>query len=397
MRPVMSVPHGLAMATTHADALAEVCAVAAEHARDADESARFPVEAMDVMRRTRLLGLMVPGELGGGNGTVADLVDATIELGRADMSTAMIFAMHSQQVAALARYGNARLRAEVLTAVGAGEIYLASVTTEPGTGGHLFSSESVTGSAGGMLQLHRDAPIVTGGAFADGFLITVLTPGATAPTQVDLVYAARDQLALEVLGDWQPLGMRATHSVPMRLAGLIPGWQVVGGPAGFRVIASQVFAPLAHVGWSAAWLGTAAGALSRAVQHFRAPGRGQFDPGSELGLARLAAVRERIDVVHAMLRHALNVVEAGGDLSAPASQLLLNALKVRAADECFAAVHDLIELVGLRHGYLTGSAMGLERAFRDLRSASLNYGNDRLRLADGSLTLLDSGVHLARP
>jgi acyl-CoA dehydrogenase len=37
----------------------------------------------------------------------------------------------------------------------------------------------------------------------------------------------------------------------------------------------------------------------------------------------------------------------------------------------------------------------LERAFRDLRSASLNYGNDRLRRASGALALMDSEVHFA--
>jgi acyl-CoA dehydrogenase len=279
--------------------------------------------------------------------------------------------------------------------VAAGQIYLASVTTEPGKSGSILTSKSAVHYADGLWHLDRDAPIVTGGAFADGFLITALTPGATSPAQVDLVYAARDQLTVEVTGGWQPLGMRATHSIPMRLTGAVPEWQVLGERGGFHDMARQVFLPLTYLGWSAAWLGTAAGALSRVVQHFRTAGRGQLDPNSGLTLARLAGVRERLDVVHSLLRHTLEVVEAAQDVSAPPVQLLLNTLKARAADECFAAVHELIELVGLRHGYLSDSALFLERCFRDMRSASLNFGNDRLRLANGSLALLDAGVHLA--
>jgi acyl-CoA dehydrogenase len=379
----------------HAGALSEVAAVAAEHARETDAAARFPAEAMAAMRRTGLLGLMVPAELGGSDGDAADLVDATIELGRADMSVAMIFAMHCQQVAAVARYGCDKLRRETLPAVAAGDVYLASVTTEPGKGGHLLTSESVTHAANGMIQIDRDAPIVTGGTVADAFLITTLTPGATSPAQVDLIYASREQLTVRALGGWQPLGMRATHSIPMWLSGAVPDWQVVGEPGEFRAIAAQVFAPLAHLGWSAAWLGAAAGALSRVVRHLRGAGRGQLDLGSGITQARLASARERLDVTNSLLRHTLSVVRAGGDLSAPATQLLLNTLKTRAADETFAAVNELIELVGLRHGYLTGSELWLERAFRDLRSASLNLGNDRLRLDNGSLALLDSEVRLA--
>jgi alkylation response protein AidB-like acyl-CoA dehydrogenase len=72
--------------------------------------------------------------------------------------------------------------------------------------------------------------------------------------------------------------------------------------------------------------------------------------------------------------------------------MLLNALKITASEECHAAVQDLVDAVGLRHGYLKDSPTGLERALRDLRSASLNYSNDRLHLADGKLALLDPGV-----
>jgi acyl-CoA dehydrogenase len=145
---------------------------------------------------------------------------------------------------------------------------------------------------------------------------------------------------VSVLGGWDPLGMRATHSVPMRLTGAVPVTQIVGAPGGFRDIVTATFGPLAHLGWAAAWLGAA-------------------------------------------------------DLSAPPVRMLVNTLKVQAASQCFQAVDQLVEVVGLRHGYLRGSALGLERVFRDLRSASLNYADDRLRLANGVAVLLDPEVRLA--
>src|SRR5262249_45531577 len=148
---------------TTADPAALTCAVAEEHADEADRAARFPVEALAEMRRTGLLGLMAPAEHGGGGGTLGDLVDATIALGRADLSVALIFAMHCQQVVTLDRFGSDRLRAHVLPAVARGAAYLASVTTEPGKGGDLLTSESQARRLPGMLQIDREAPIVTGG------------------------------------------------------------------------------------------------------------------------------------------------------------------------------------------------------------------------------------------
>lgn len=359
-------------------ALEKVLTVTAEHAGRADVEAAFPVEALEALRDSGLLALPVTG-------SVRDVVDVTLRLGREDMSVAMIYAMHCQQAFALVRHAPA-----LVDRIRSGRVYLASVTTEKGKGGHLLSSESTVDWVDGSLSIDRDAPIVTGGVQADAFLITVLAPDATTPTQVSLVYADRSQLSsIEVRGGWDPLGMRATHSVPMRLAGVVPAAQVVGEPGGFRDVVAATFGPLAHIGWAAAWLGAASGAFSRVLGLVRGSGR-QFDPSSELLLARVARIRGRLDVVHALLQHTL-----GADFSVGAGQLLVNTLKVQAAEQCYAAVDEMIELVGLRHGYMRGSDLALERVFRDLRSASLNYGNDRLLLANGSLALLDRQVRLA--
>ena len=376
--------------------LADVLAVIRREAKVADETASFPGQALSALRASGLLGIVVPGQYGGLGGGLAGLVDVTMRLAREDLSVALIFAMHCQQAATMVRYASGDLRAELLPPLGRGELYLASVTTERGSGGSLLVSESPVTAGDGLLRIDREAPVVTGGTVADGFLITTLAAGATTPAQVSLVYARRDQLKLEVLGDWQPLGMRATASVPMRLSGEIPEHQVVGQAGDFRSIVTSVFGPIAHIGWSAAWLGAAAGALSRVVGQLREPGRrSAVDTRSELLLTRLARVRARLDAVHGLLRHTLGVIDAAQDMSVPPVQLLVNALKTQAAEQCFTAVHELVDQAGLRHGYLRDSPLYLERVFRDLRSASLNYSNDRIYLVNGALALLDQEVRLA--
>ncbi|MFI1966490.1 acyl-CoA dehydrogenase family protein [Streptomyces pathocidini] len=381
-----------------AERTARVAKVAEEHLARTDREAAFPVEALAEMRDSGLLGLLVPAAYGGLGGGPADLIEAGMALGRADTSVGMILAMHCQQAAAVVRYGSEPLRADLLPRIAAGQVYLASVTTEAGKGGHLLSAEAQLGeeAPGAALTVDRFAPIVTGGAHADGFLITMRSPGAVSENQVSLVYADRAQLDISGSGDWQPLGMRASHSLPLKLTGSVPAHQLLGGHGGFHEIAATVFGPLAHLGWSAVWLGTAAGALSRVLRLLRSPeSRGRFDITSELLLTRLSRARQRLDTVHALLRHTLAMVESDGDLTETRSQLLLNSLKITASEQCHAAVEDLIDAVGLRHGYLKDSPTRLELALRDLRSAALNYSNDRLHLADGRLALRDQGVHFA--
>ncbi|MEE1942751.1 acyl-CoA dehydrogenase family protein [Streptomyces sp. TRM 70361] len=375
--------------------LEQIRPVVREHAARTDRDASFPVEALEALRRSGLLGLLVPVRYGGLGGTTSDMLAVAGGLSRECVSVGMIYAMHCQQVAALTGHASEELRAALLPRVARGGLYMGSVTTEPGKGGHLLTSSSPLGGDASVLRLERTAPVVTGGAHADGFLVSMAAPDAASPNRVSLVYADRDQLEITVTGGWNPLGMRATHSVPMRLAGDIPARQVVGGPGGFRDIVLRTFAPLAHVGWAACWLGAADGALARVVRLLRAE-RDRRDLGSELLLRRLSRARQHLDTVHAVLRHATGVLEdPATDVTSPPVQLLLNAVKLTASEKCPAAVDELIELTGMFHGYLRDSPLALERTLRDLRSAPLNYSNDRLHAADGALVLMDRDVRHA--
>jgi acyl-CoA dehydrogenase len=87
--------------------------------------------------------------------------------------------------------------------------------------------------------------------------------------------------------------------------------------------------------------------------------------------------------------------DRGLSLDAAHTQIHLNTIKVVAAERTFSAVDRMVQLAGMSLGYRRDAAIPLERVFRDLRSASLNYSNDRLLIATGGLTVMDRGVRLA--
>src|SRR5947207_3157754 len=64
-----------------------VAAVAARHADAVDREARFPREAIATLRSERLLGIMVPPDLGGEEASISDVVDVCYMLGRGCAST----------------------------------------------------------------------------------------------------------------------------------------------------------------------------------------------------------------------------------------------------------------------------------------------------------------------
>ena len=369
------------------------------HARTVDVEGRFPVESMKVLRESGLMGLLVPVAFGGLDGDVADLAAIAAELAGGCVSTALVWAMHCQQVDVLVRHAGPELREDLLPKIAAGGVYLASVTTEAGKGGHLLSAVDALRGDRADLVVERSAPIVTGGSDADGYLVTMRAAQDAASHEVTLVYAARDQLEVQVRGGWDAMGMRGTDSRPLTLTGRVPAHQVVGEPGGFRAIALDSMIPLAHIGWSACWLGGARGVLRDLVGAMR-DRTWTPDLDSDLVRERLARIRIDLELVAAylgrMCAELCEVRAAGRALDLPAEQIRINTLKVAAAELTFSAADRMMQLSGLARGYSRTDGAPVERVFRDLRSASLNYANDRLLTAIGALLPMDRSVRLPR-
>lgn len=381
-------------------AVEAVLPVLREHAAAVDRSATFPDTAMAALRKSGLLGLLVPTEYGGMGGGIADLVEIAQRLASGCLSTAMVWAMHCQQTDALVRFASPALARQILPRVAEGALYIASVTTEPGKGGDLLSGVAPVRATHEGLWIDRDAPVVTGGQHADGFLITMRASEEAADSRVSLVYADRDQLEVVTRVDWDTLGMRGTESVGLHLTGEVPACQVVGEPGGFRTIALDSMAPLGHLTWAACWLGAARGALGELVALVRSPDRPRgIDVRSDLVAERLGRSRMDLELVGAYLHRIRDEVvslrRVRRPLDGPVPQIHLNTLKVTAAELTFSAVDRMVQLAGLTAGYRRDTHIPLERHFRDLRSASLNYSNDRLLTATGALTLMDREVRLA--
>jgi diaminopimelate decarboxylase/alkylation response protein AidB-like acyl-CoA dehydrogenase len=373
--------------------------VVRENARRADTEAQFPTESVAALRESGLMGLLVPARYGGLGLGITELLNVAQILASACLSTAMIWSMHCQQVDAVVRFGTPELRADLLPRIAAGEVYLASITSEKQTGGHLLTSAAPLREVADGILVEREGPVVTGGAVADGFLLT-MRDGPDAPArQVTLVYAERAQLDVQASGKWNPMGMRGTHSVALRLSGVVPPHQIVGTRGEFAEVAVGSFIPLGHLGWAACWLGAARQGLADLIATFRSPRRpSSVDLKSDLVAERLARIRADIEAVSAYLRQTEREITrcrtGDAEVTDTSVQIHLNTLKVLASELTYRAADNCVQLAGMGLGYRADSPVPLERHLRDLRSASLNYSNDRLLVATGTLCLADQAVRL---
>ncbi|WP_256095804.1 acyl-CoA dehydrogenase family protein [Streptomyces sp. EN23] len=379
--------------------------LSAEFARGAaktDEAAAFPTAHVQRLRETGLLGLLVPTAHDGLGLGLHDMTRVGRILGAGCASTAMIWAMHCQQVATLVRHAGDELRSRVLPRIAAGDCLLASITTEAGKGGHLLSALAALDTDENGLLLERDAPVVTAGLEADAYLVTMRTGPDSPANDVSLAFVPREDAEVAFRSGWETLGMRGTASVGLTLRARLAEEHLVGGPGGFPAVAVRTLIPVGHLAWCAVWLGVAQGALRHVVGLLRDPKIRRERGRSDLASHQLARVRLRLDAAGAFLGACLTEYEeldalesAGpGRHSDVAFQLHINGLKVEVSEAAFGAVDDLVQIAGLRYGYTRSPGTPLERAFRDLRAARLMYSNDRLLVANGQLALLDREVGL---
>lgn len=356
-----------------------------------DAENRFPRESVAALRDAGLLGYFVPPGLGGVGGDMRTYCQIAELLGRECLSTALIWVMHAHQVAVLADHRTSA-HEQYLREIAKGGLLVASVTSEYGKGGDVLRAEAPLRRDGALLRLQRRAPVVSYGAQAGFFLITMRSGEDRPPSDVSLVLVRPEDGSVVVSGEWQAMGLRGTASVPMEFDVAVDGHRIIG--PSFREVALKTLVPAAQAGWTAAWFGAASGAFTRFVREQRR--RRARTLGSDLFLTRLAELRLQLDLIETfLLRVTQRLDELRQQNASMASyedishNILINNLKIAGSRLAFSVVDGLIELSGLSHGYLRNDPSGLERMFRDLRSAALMYSNDRLLQANGRLLLVE--------
>ncbi len=377
-------------------ARAEAAAAIAERfADEVDRDARFPAEALAAIREHKLLGMLIPSELGGEGARAADVVDVCATLGRACASTAMIFAMHQVKVACLVRHarGNAWQLA-LQRRIAERQMLLASSTTEGNNGGDVRSSEAAVRVVGARVALQRDASCISYALHADALVTTARRSDAAASCDQVLVAFLREDYSLEPTLSWDTLGMRGTCSAGFVVRAEGEADQVLSDP--YERIHNQTMAPYAHVFWSAAWCGVATGAVGRARAFVRQAARssgGRMPPAA----AQLTKARVSLETLRATIKAGLAAFErhAGdpGGLTAMEAQLALNVLKVEASELAQATVMSAMRACGLS-GYRNDGAFSIGRYLRDILSAPIMINNDRI-LANAEAAALMSEPPLA--
>ena len=193
----------------------------AERARRYDLEASFPFENFADFRTNGLLGICVPTRFGGMGATYADYIRVSEEIGRYCGATALTFNMHNAtmlwcgEVADLldldiiSRHRHEHVRTEMFRGV----IYEGHIHSQPFSEGLAPGATTGVGTRavpteGGWLVTGRKIFASLSGA-ATFYNVTCQVEGED---EIRLLGVPADADGVQIVDDWDPLGMRGTVS-----------------------------------------------------------------------------------------------------------------------------------------------------------------------------------------
>jgi acyl-CoA dehydrogenase len=339
------------------------------HAAAVDQHARFPAEAVDALREVGLLGAVHRPD--GAPVGLSELATVASALARGCGATSMVWVMHQVQRACVV----AAVEPDDAQHLLDGDPLIASVTSEVGIGGDLGRSDAAAEEApNGRLVLHKRSPTISYAEHADAFLVTARrTPDAPPEDQV-AVLVDRADVSLERTSTWDAMGMRGTVSPGFRFGATYTTDRVL--PVPFATLAGEVMVPWSHVLWAACWLGLAQEAFGRARTAVRRKG------GPHASDVRLAEAARLLTLLRASVRDA--AARPDDALDTPIETARSNDLKVSASLLAVDAAERCLTICGMA-GYQERSELSIARILRDLYSARLMVGNDRIMATNARL------------
>jgi alkylation response protein AidB-like acyl-CoA dehydrogenase len=339
-------------------------------ATENDRLGRFSTEAIDALASAGLLGMMLPGDLGGGDVGPRGMVDVTACLAAADASVAMVFLMHTLAALTIAAARRTPALERVLREIAAGRHLSTLAFSEAGSRSHFWAPVSRAVSLNGQgARISARKSFVTGAGHVQSYVTSTLAPHAAGPFESTLYLVDAESAGLTVSAPWDGLGLRANASSAITLNECVvsPDSQLTDEGAGFAAMLNIVL-PLFNLGQAAVSLGICRSAIAATVAHLKSA---RFEHlGVTLGeslpnlRAQLATMQVETDGLAARLDDTLKHVESPGELT------MLRVLEVKAA-----ASETAILVTSLAMRTCGGAALsrqtGIERLFRDAQAGAV--------------------------
>jgi alkylation response protein AidB-like acyl-CoA dehydrogenase len=353
--------------------LAAIDALAAgfrERASKYDQQASFPEENFQDLAAGGLLALTVPAKWGGqelwGAGGFVDYYEILERVAGIDPPTGQLLQVHSHALGMLSHVATEeQAQKHIVPIVRAGQL-VASIGSEsvPGKTNAGNSTSELARDAAGRWVLTCEKHFASLGPGADHLIIWTALPGAGGyDSRIVAVLVPRAAPEVELINNWDTLGMRATVSWGVRINGFVVPDDALFGAAGWWESDARTFT----LGFAANHVGSARGALEFTIGWVRERPHLAGDPLVQYALGEMSA---DLQAARASLFTAARLWETGA--AAEAEFASVQALAV-AKKISLQVTQRAFDVCGARAIFRNHQ---LEQIFRDTRTFTLHYRVD---------------------
>jgi alkylation response protein AidB-like acyl-CoA dehydrogenase len=341
-------------------------------AKDIDQEARFPWEAVEKMGGLGYFGIQVPKELGGAGMDSVSCVIVIEEISRVCGSLGLCVTVHnSVAVYPLVAFGSDEQKQRWVPPLARGEKLGAFCLTEPNAGSDAAAIEATALRSGDHYVVNANKVLVTNGGVADICLIFARTDPEAGRKGMSVIVAERGTAGF-VVGDLEDLcGMRANPVSSIRLYDCRVPLENLLGKEGMGLRIALAALDTGRIGIAAQAVGIAQAALEEGVRY--AKQRRQFGVPIAKHQAvqmMIADMATQVEAARLMVYRAAVLRDQGKPFSQASAMAKLN------ASEVASKVTDMA--VQIHGGYGYSKAYPVERYYRDARVTRIYEGTSEI-------------------
>jgi alkylation response protein AidB-like acyl-CoA dehydrogenase len=345
----------------------------APRAAEIDESAEYPWDVHEELKRADLLALHVPEQYGGAG---ADRIAHSIvveEIARVCASSSLIVAVNKLGTMGLILSGSEDLKARYLPQVAAGDATFSYALSEREAGSDAAAMKTRAVRDGDSYVLNGTKCWITGAGVSTHYTVMAVTDPAQGGKGISAFVVHADDPGFSVGTKERKLGIKGSPTCEIYLEDCrIPADRLIGEEGtGFGTALKTLDHTRSMIGAQA--VGIAQGALDAAVAYVKERkqfGRAVADfQGVQFMLADMA-------MKVAAARHLVYVANASAERGDPDLTFLSSASKTFASDTAMEVTTDAVQLFG---GYGYTRDFPVERMMRDAKITQIYEGTNQVQ------------------
>jgi alkylation response protein AidB-like acyl-CoA dehydrogenase len=364
----------------------------APHAKEWDESERFPSEIVPALAELGLLGIRIPERYGGAGLDMMAYAIAVEEAARVDGSLALTIASHNGLgTGHILNFGSEELKQKYLPKAASGEWLAAWALTEPGSGSDSAALRTTAVREGDDWLINGSKMFITQGSVG-GFCVVLARTNRASPAQhgITAFIVETSTPGYHASKKLKKLGCRSSDTVEITLENVrVPDAQRLGEiDAGFtdtmRILDGG------RISIAAMALGLGRGALTQALAYAverRAFGRtiSEFQAVQWM----LSDAQTELDAAELLVRRAAWLADQGRRFTAEASMA-----KLFASETATRVCNNALQIHG---GYGYTREYDVERHLRDVKLCQIGEGTSEVqRIVIAKQMLRDSRHYASR-